>query len=321
MTQIRKFIPVLSEYQQAIAIENANFPDEDITIQSWKWHDQHYDPNTIFSRWVGEMDGKIVSHGLFTQVQQQTLTKNRYFLFHIAVHPAFHGKGYGTELYQHLNRNLQQYNPCTIETIARENYPLARQFLEHRKFKPTLIKRTARLMISSSSQPINLPMDIERLAKLGIAISALDSLILEDHDWKKKLYSTEKNLMQEAPDFMEHFPATQAEYEIHRMQSSFFNPQSIFIARYHEHWIGIAGIQQSEMNQYKCNHTLTGVTRPYRRNGIATLLRQHCINAALELGYNCIESNCDTGNPLYGINQRLGYKPQPASIHYQLTLQ
>jgi hypothetical protein len=65
MTQIRKFIPIPSEYIQAVAIEKANFPENDCSVQSWQWQDQQVQPTTIFSRWVGELNGKIMSHAYF----------------------------------------------------------------------------------------------------------------------------------------------------------------------------------------------------------------------------------------------------------------
>ena len=104
MSQIRKFIPILSDYRQTVAIEKALYPEEEITIQNWKWHDRQIQPNVVFSRWVGEVDGQIVSHGYFNQ--QDSADSGGHFTIHIAVHPQHQNHGYGSELFLHLQRML-----------------------------------------------------------------------------------------------------------------------------------------------------------------------------------------------------------------------
>jgi ribosomal protein S18 acetylase RimI-like enzyme len=181
MSEIRKFIPVPSEYKQAVAVETANFPDEEISIETWKWHDQHFDPNTIFSRWVGEKDRMIISHGLFTQKPDSQSSNNNAFTLHIAVHPDHQQKGHGSELYQHLYRHLQQYMPCTIETVVREDKPQSVYFLEHRQFKAKAKQHVARLKIPANSTPLDINAYTNHLASLGIRIAPLSTVMEEDH--------------------------------------------------------------------------------------------------------------------------------------------
>ena len=313
MSEIRKFIPVLSEYKQAIAVESANFPDEEISIESWKWHDQHFDPNTIFSRWVGETDSKIISHGLFTQMSDQRIDQANHFMLHIAVHPEQQYKGYGSELYQHFHRHLQQYMPCIIETIVREDKPQSMNFLEHRHFKAKSKQYIVRLRIPINRPFLDLTGYSEQLSKLGIRIDPLSDLIDHDRDWQNKLEAQYKSIIIEMQN--------SSLSDLSAMKKSLeFDPQKIFIARYHEHWIGVSGIRQSEKQRHTCIHTLTGVAKPYRRNGIATTLIQHCINSAIQSGFHFIESSLHHDSVLFQLQQKLGYISQPTTIHYELNL-
>ena len=313
MSEIRKFIPVLSEYMQAIAVESANFPDEEISVESWKWHDQHFDPNTIFSRWVGETDSRIISHGLFTQLPDRNIDKTNHFMLHIAVHPEQQQKGYGSELFQHMHRHLQQYMPCIIETTAREDKPQSINFLEHRHFAAKSKQYIARLHINANTPLLDLSSNLNRLSKLGIRIDPLAELIENDADWQKKLENQYKNIIME----MQESGLTD---KINIKKSIEIDAQKIFIARYHEHWIGISGIRQSDKQHHTCIHTLTGVAKPYRRNGIATTLIQHCINTAIQSGYHFIESSLPLESVLFQLQKNLGYISQPTTIHYELNL-
>jgi ribosomal protein S18 acetylase RimI-like enzyme len=319
MSEIRKFIPVLSEYKQAVAIEHANFPDEEISIESWKWYDQHLDPNTVFSRWVGEMDGKIISHGLFTQVPNQENLKHNHFILHIAVHPDMQCKGYGSELFVHLHRHLQQYIPCSIEAIVREDKPQSLHFLEHRHFKVKSTKAIARLNIPANCKLLDLTGSSGHLAALGIRIDPLSELIDSDRDWVKNIYNQSKAIILEMNNTDEGFPSLQ-DFQQQFIQDRTFNPQHFFVARYHEHWIGLSGIRQSEKIKHTCVHTFTGVNRPYRRNGIASTLIQHCINAAIQSGYTAIESHAPQDNPMSDLHKKLGYKVLPSNHTYELSL-
>jgi GNAT superfamily N-acetyltransferase len=309
MPQIRKFIPIESDYQQTVNIEKALAPEEDISIQTWKWHDQHYPPTAVFSRWVGELDGNIVSHGLLTQ-DESTENNNRYKL-HIAVHPQYQGKGYGSELFQHLQRMLHSYAPCTIESMIRADHPYAREFLSHRHFKPGPQKSFYRLNLPEQPAPIDLNSRFSKAENLGVCIFPLQDLLTQVENWKNMLYKLEKKLVEESSDLSLSFPKTQELYEEKTIHQPYFNPESIFIARYQQHWIGTAGIIQS-LQKHNCYcHTFTGVEKPYRRNGIATLLKLCCINFAISHGIAHLESNFSEANPIQKINENLGYKRQP----------
>ena len=313
MTQIRKFIPILSDYRQTVEIDKALFPEEDITIDDWKWHDQHHPPTAVFSRWVGEVDGKIISHGLITQ-DESADNNNRYKL-HISVHPDFQGKGYGSELFQHLQRMLHPYLPCTIEATIRAGHPYACEFLNHRHFAPLSQLTFLRLNLPDHPAPLNLEAANNKIKKLGITIYSLKDFMAQTNDWKMLLYKLERKLVADVPAISIHFPHSLALYEENYLLQPWFNPESVFIASYQQHLIGISGIFQS-LQKHNCyRHGFTGVEKPYRRNGLASLLILNCIQYAVNHNIAHLESEVIAGNPIQKVYENLGYKHQPLIVY------
>ena len=62
---------------------------------------------------------------------------------------------------------------------------------------------------------------------------------------------------------------------------------------------------------------LTGVRRDYRRRGLATTLKNQVIEIAKGLGARQIHTWNEENNPMYQLNLRLGFQPQPADIDWQ----
>jgi len=318
MTQIRKFIPVISEYAQTVAIERANFPEEDLSVQSCQWQDQHIQPTTIFSRWVGELDGNMVSHAYF--IQDESPGNTHRFKFHMAVHPTWQGRGYGSQLFHYLQHILSQYAPCILETSARQDHHHVLQFLEHRAFKPTQDYALHTLSLSRINQPFELTQSMAKLSLLGFNICTLQDAMQQIPDWKIRLHAMQRGFEKEvsAQPFLPWPQIEKTTQDQGPLQE--YDPVSTFLARYHQHWIGLAGLRKSS-KQINCGeHGFTGVLRPFRRNGIATNLIKFCVNFALTCGYTNLEADCQKVNALEKIHEQVGYRRQPGRTRYELQL-
>ncbi|HYN89501.1 MAG TPA: GNAT family N-acetyltransferase, partial [Ardenticatenaceae bacterium] len=68
-------------------------------------------------------------------------------------------------------------------------------------------------------------------------------------------------------------------------------------------------------------HTgVTTVRREYRRRHIATALKVRAIRFAREQGAREILTNNDAGNPMYQLNLKLGFEPQPSWVRVEKKL-
>ena len=61
----------------------------------------------------------------------------------------------------------------------------------------------------------------------------------------------------------------------------------------------------------------TGTIRSYRRRGIATLLKVHAIQYAQQIGAQLIRTGNEEHNPMYALNQRLGFKDLTTDLAFE----
>ena len=58
--KIRPFNKTDADYDACVGIANANWPEELSAVESWKHSDAHRNPERLFRRVVGEVDGRIL---------------------------------------------------------------------------------------------------------------------------------------------------------------------------------------------------------------------------------------------------------------------
>ena len=63
-----------------------------------------------------------------------------------------------------------------------------------------------------------------------------------------------------------------------------------------------------------------GVLKKYRRKGIATAIKIKGIERLLQIGVTEIRTDNEKNNPMYKINEALGFRPVPFSLDYSLDI-
>ena len=63
-----------------------------------------------------------------------------------------------------------------------------------------------------------------------------------------------------------------------------------------------------------------GVLKKFRRRGIATVLKIKAIEKLLQKGVTEIRTDNEENNPMYRINEQLGFKPVPFSLDYSKSI-
>ena len=92
-------------------------------------------------------------------------------------------------------------------------------------------------------------------------------------------------------------------------------PEACFIALEGAEVVGYTALRRYGAQSVEAENRLTAVRRQWRRRGIATALKRAQIEAARAAGIERISTTNDELNVgMRGINERLGYEPQPERI-------
>jgi len=79
-----------------------------------------------------------------------------------------------------------------------------------------------------------------------------------------------------------------------------------------ERYVGLSGISVNWADPTIFTTEMTGVIRSHRRKGIATAHKVKAMTFVKEQGGKVIDTGNEENNPMFVLNQKLGFKPGPA---------
>lgn len=97
-------------------------------------------------------------------------------------------------------------------------------------------------------------------------------------------------------------------------------PESYFIAWSQAEAVGMTCFVKRGESIKLLSTAITGVLKSHRRKGIATALKVASIQYAQTIGCQTILTNNEENNPMYLLNQQLGFRPRPAWLDVELKL-
>jgi mycothiol synthase len=311
---IRPFKETDADYEALAALEYAVWPEFPDTVEEWKHRDRTRDPQYLFQRLFVELDGEVVAVGEY--LEPWWSMKPGKYRISVNVHPDHQRKGIGTYLYNHLMELVKEHDPVVVVTNTREDRVDALRFLTKRGFKQLMRYPISHLDVASFDATPFAGVQI-RVEEDGIAILSLAHLATRDLDWKHKLWDLEWELLQDVPS---PDPLTRQSFESFERQTlgnPAFYPSAQFIALDDDRWVGMSGLWMALGDPDKLYTGLTGVLRSHRRKGIATAMKVRAIGFAQEHGVKIIETDNEENNPMYLLNLKLGFQPQPAILDFE----
>jgi GNAT superfamily N-acetyltransferase len=240
------------------------------------------------------------------------------FFVSIQVHPDHQRQGIGTKLYDRIMSDLEERGPRIFEAHAREDRSEGMNFLEKRGFTRTLRDQMSELVVADFD-PEPFAWTAGRMADAGVEIRTVAELEADGVDWKREMWELEYELLQDVPT---DDPVTKQPFERwadwHTHPS--FIPEAYFIAIKDGRFVGVTSLWQSLAEKDKLHTELTGVVRSLRRKGIATALKVRAVGFARDRGARVIRTDNEENNPMYDLNVRLGFRPEPAWWTYRKEL-
>ncbi|RIK39607.1 MAG: hypothetical protein DCC55_17690 [Chloroflexi bacterium] len=319
MLTIRPFAGSDTDYAALSAIVSAVWPERDASIPTLRHFDYTHGNGFFFQRFIIDQDQAITGYCECGE-PADSYRPGKYFC-DIAVLPGWEGCGAGSVLYAHMLAVLRQRPlPATMLVAkTREDKPRAIHFLEKRGFD--LIMRSYRAALAVDRFDLApFTMRIPQVKEAGIELCSLADLVRRDPMWQRHIYELdwECTLDEPLPDTPTKPPFDHYVAEI--FGNPDFLPEAWFIALDQGRYVGMAAANRNSHHPHQLDTFFTGIVRSHRRRGIALALKLLLIDYAQRNGFTRMMTDNEEHNPMYQINLKLGFEPEPALLFFQKQL-
>ena len=317
MMTIRPFEYTDADYEAFAAMERAIWPGYPDTVEEWRHRDGTRDTGVLFCRYLVEVDGTVVGSGLCCDTWWSKMP-GKYYVS-CDVHPEFRHQGIGTALYDQLTDLLAEHEAMTLVARTREDQAGGLRFLSKRGFKQVMRSPISHLDVVGFDAG-RFADTVLQVAERGIEIVPLARVAAADPEWKHKLWALTCELYLDVPSRDPLTRQTFESFEERSLGAPGFNAEAHFVALDGDQWVGTSSLWMPQGEPDKLYTGLTGVVRSHRRQGIATAIKVRGIAFARQVGAKIIQTDNEENNPMYGLNLRLGFEPQPAWLDFQKEL-
>jgi GNAT superfamily N-acetyltransferase len=318
MITIRPFDYSDTDYQRALAINAAVFNDSPDMIEEWQHDDQVRSKDYPFYRDVVLRDSLEIAY--VETFQNQFAYHPQKYTCYIFVDPAHDAADVRPAIWEYILKKLEGEKLIGIMSGMLDDNAEAMRFFADYGFERVAEEKLSKLDITHFNAG-NYEAALTQVRASGIEIVTLKTLQAQDSDWQQKLYDLDVTVNRDIPSVGEkHYP-DRAEWVKMRLETPNFDPNGWFVALDTGRLVGQSqGTINRESQPVQFMTGVTTVRREYRRRGIATALKLHIIRFAQENGVQEIFTTNDSQNPMYQLNLKLGFTPQPSWVRVEKTL-
>lgn len=305
-----------AQYEAVVALNNAHFPEYPDTPDDWKRWDKKRNPDHLYERYIVRepSNDAIVACGYVMHTSGSFHPQK--FRIGGFVARECEGNGIGRNLYNHLLQCLEPHNPIKLEIDTRSDLARAVRFIEDRGYKEATREYCSELDLNTFDAS-RFAGYARRSAEAGVVIKSLTELIATDPDHKRKIYDMNTAIMHDVPW---HDTYTPHPYE---QWLKFFDDahnridDAFLIATDGDDYVGVTMLFKSGATTDRLFTGLTGVLRSHRRKGVAIALKLQSLGYAQqnfrtsEGKMPVVMTENEENNPMYTINERLGFVRQP----------
>jgi mycothiol synthase len=129
------------------------------------------------------------------------------------------------------------------------------------------------------------------------------------------VFAVDNEVSVDVPAHRQHEPMPYEDWARENIEGPGSFPEGCYIALEGDEVVGYTALRRYGADSPEAENRLTAVRRPWRRRGIATALKRAQIEAARKAGIAKISTtNDETNIGMRGVNERLGYEPEPERV-------
>jgi GNAT superfamily N-acetyltransferase len=310
---IRDFTP--DDYPLLSAVDAAAYDDDARAVELWQHDDATRDPDLFLQRHVIELDGVPIACGTFGH--SDWIDDPDKYWFQILMSRDRDLSQAREEYLRFALEALSVRRPYALYSGMVEDYGAHIQFLEANGFRPVHRERVSRLELARFD-PEHHRNAVLQIADQGIRIVSLQELA--GIDWKERLHPVYQELARDQPAPDPPRLETLDEWERTVLGAPNFDPELWIVALDGDEIIGLSQASVGPESPHIADCGLTGVSATHRRRGIGTALKVELLALVKQRGVARISTTNEEHNPMFLINERLGFVPRPDWVMYELTL-
>jgi GNAT superfamily N-acetyltransferase len=317
-TRVRAFAP--SDYEAALGVYRASYPDYTESVTEWRHFDDTWDSAKYFkARLVAEEDGRVVGWAQMNHAPWAFVADK--YRIDVTVLPESRRRGHGTALYDELVATAARRGARALQAVAKESNTDGVEFLARRGYFERKRDWESRLFVRRFDFARFAGAE-ERVAAEGIRISDLASERARDAKALKEAYELAEDCGQDVPTVDPHTRRPYEEWLWNWIEAPNALLDGYFIAiDRNGRYLGLSNLFASLDDPTFLWQGLTGVRREARGKGIAMALKLQTVKYALAKGVEHIKTWNDQRNrPMLAINEAMGFERQPAWITYEKEL-
>lgn len=259
---------------------------------------------------------QVLGAALYTQ-NPGAYHPQRYVL-QLAVAPEHQGQGVGAALWQALCAQLQRLGAESARIDAQEHHPVAPGFLTRRGGVPDHWVFPSVLEVARFDPTPYAPL-LGRLQARGVRLTTLAELRAQPTPaLNARLCALMNEIRRDVPRPEPARPLSQQVFDDAILGDFGLLADGYFLAEHEGQFIGQSTLFSNGEGDDLFTG-LTGVTRAWRGQGLATALKVRVIGAALAQGAaRIVTDNASDNAAMLAVNERLGFVRQPATGSYQV---